>query len=145
MRQSQHRATEVAKTLSRFIRADLADDLSLAMINREFPGMSGEELLRVLAICQDEATLEYERSQELVASMRETTAGYAGLLALVDLWRSQSQEHRRMIGHISSELANTLDKLQAQWAVSSRHKCWERLTDLTSQRPHQCGRDDPRV
>ena len=40
MRQSQHRATEVAKTLSRFIKADLAEDLSLAMIKRKFPGMS---------------------------------------------------------------------------------------------------------
>jgi hypothetical protein len=145
MRQSQHRATEVAKTLSRFIRADLAEDLSLAMIKRKFPGMSGEELLRVLAICQDEATLEYERSQELVASMRETTAGYAALLALVDLWRSHPEKHRRMIGRISSELAKTLDKLQTQWAVSSRDNGWEHLTDLTSQRPHHCGGDDPRV
>jgi len=145
MRQSQHRATEVAKTLSRFIKADLAEDLSLAMINRKFPGLSGEELLRVLAICQDEATLEYERSQELVASMRETTAAYAALLALVDLWRSQSEEHRRMIGRISSELANTLDKLQAQWAASSRHMGWELLADLTSQGQPQCGRDAPRV
>ena len=77
--------------------------------------------------------------------MRETTAGYAALLALVDLWRSQSEEHRRMIGRISSELANTLDKLQAQWAASSRHLGWEILADLTSQGQPQCGRDDPRV
>jgi len=145
MRQSQHRATEVAKTLSRFIKADLAEDLSLSMINRKFPGLSGEELLRVLAICQDEATLEYERSQELLASMRETTAGYVALLALVDLWRSQSEEHRRMIGRISSELANTLDKLQAQWADSSRYEGWKLLANLTSQDQPQCGRDDPRV
>jgi hypothetical protein len=145
MGQNQHRATEVAKILSRFIKADLAEDLSLAMIKRKFPGMSGEEFLRVLAICQDEATLEYERSQELVASMRETTAGHAALLAIVDLWRSQSEEHRRMIGRVSSELANTPDKLQAQWAASSRHKGWELLANLTSQDPHQCGRDDPRV
>ena len=145
MRQSRHRATEVAKTLSRFIKADLAEDLSLAMIKRKFPGLSGEELLRVLAICQDEATLEYERSQELLASMRETTAGYGALLALVDLWRSQSEEHRRMIGRISSELANTLDKLQAQWADSFRYEGWELLADLASQGQPQCGRDDPRV
>jgi hypothetical protein len=138
-------ANSRSETLSRFIKADLAEDLSLAMINRKFPGMSGEELLRVLAICQDEATLEYERSQELVASMRETTAGYGALLALVDLWRSQSEQHRRMIGRISSELANTLDKLQTQWAASSRHGGWELLADLTSQGQPQCGRDDPRV
>ena len=62
MGQTQYRATEVAKTLSRFIKADLAEGLSLTLINRKFPGMSREELLRVLAICKDEATLEYERS-----------------------------------------------------------------------------------
>ena len=93
MGQTQHRATEVAKTLSRFIKADLAEDLSLAMINRKFPGISREDLLGVLAICQDEAALEYERSQELLASMRETTAGCAALFSLLDLWRSQSDEH----------------------------------------------------
>ena len=124
------------KPLSRFIKADLAEDLSLAMINRKFPGMSREELLRVLAICQDEATLEYERSQELLASMRETTTGYAALFALVDLWRSHSEEQRRSIGLASSELATTLDKLQAEFAVSSRHKGWELLANFTSQRPH---------
>jgi hypothetical protein len=133
---TQHRATEVAKTLSRFIKADLAEDLSLAMINRKFPGMSREEVLRVLDICKDEATLEYERSQELLASMRETTTGYAVLFALVDLWSSHSEEQRRSIGLASSELATTLDKLQAQLAVSSRHKGWELLANFASQRPH---------
>ena len=133
---TQHRATEVAKTLSRFIKADLAEDLSLTMINRKFPGMSREEVLRVLGICKDEATHEYERSQELLASMRETTTGYAVLFALVDLWSSHSEEQRRSIGLASSELATTLDKLQAQLAVSSRHKGWELLANFTSQRPH---------
>jgi hypothetical protein len=136
MGRTQHRATEVAKTLSRFIKADLAEDLSLAMINRKFPGMSREELLRALAICRDEAALEYERSQELLASMRETTAGYAALFTLVDLWRAHSEEQRRMIGCASSELASTLDKLQAQLADSSRHKGWELLANLTSQCPN---------
>ena len=136
MGQTQYRATEVAKTLSRFIKADLADGLALILINRKFPGISREELLRVLAICQDEATLEYERSQELLASMRETTTGYAVLFALVDLWRSHSEEQRRSIGLASSELATTLDKLQAEFAVSSRHKGWELLANFTSQRPH---------
>jgi hypothetical protein len=60
--QTQHRATEAAETLSRFIKADLAEDLSLAMINREFPGISREDLLRVFAICQDEAVLERART-----------------------------------------------------------------------------------
>jgi hypothetical protein len=40
MGQSQHRATEVAETLSRFIKADLAENLSLAMLHRKFPGIS---------------------------------------------------------------------------------------------------------
>ena len=133
---TQHRATEVAKTLSRFIKADLADGLALALINRKFPGMSREELLRVLAICKDEATLEYERSQELLVSMRETTTGYAALSALVDLWRSQSEEQRLMISDASFELAETLDRLQAQFAASSRHKGWELLAKVTSQGPH---------
>jgi len=97
MGQTQYRATEVAKTLSQFIKADLAEGLSLTLINRKFPGMSREELLRVLAICQDEVTLEYEPSQELLASMQETTTGHAALFALVDLWRShwQPRRHRR--------------------------------------------------
>ena len=112
----------MAKTLSRFIKADLAEGLSLALIHRKFPGMSRDELLRVFDICKDEATLEYERAQEVLASMRETTAGYAALFALVDLWRSQSEEQRRLISEASFELAETLDRLQAQ------------LTDLSSQK-----------
>ena len=86
----------------------------------------------MLAICQDEATLEYERSQELLASMRETTTGYAALFALVDLWRSQSEEQHRVISDASSELANTLDKLQAQLAASSRDEHWELLANLVN-------------
>ena len=129
---TQHRATEVAKTLSRFIKADLAEDLSLALVNRKFPGMSRDQLLCVLAICQDEAALEYEHSQEVLASMRETTTGYAALFALVDLWRSQSEEQHRVISDASSELANTLDKLQAQLAASSRDKHWELLANLVN-------------
>jgi hypothetical protein len=130
MGQTHHRATEVAETLSRFIKADLAEDLSLAMIRRKFPGLTREELLRVFAICQDEAVLEYERSQELLANMRETTAGYAALFALVDLWRSHSEEQRRLIGDASSELATTLDRLNEHLAASSRDKGWELLANL---------------
>ena len=44
MRQTQYRATEVAKTLGRYIKADLTEGLSLALINRKFPGMTREEL-----------------------------------------------------------------------------------------------------
>jgi hypothetical protein len=132
MGQTQHRATEVAETLSRFIKADLAEDLSLAMINRKFPGISHEDLLRVFAICQDEAVLEYERSQELLANMRETTAGYAALVALVDLWGSHSEEQRRLISDASSELADTLDQLSERLAASSRDKGWEMLAKLVS-------------
>ena len=132
MGQTHYRATEVAETLSRFIKADLAEDLSLAMIDRKFPGLSREELLRVFAICQDEAVLEYERSQELLANMRETTAGYAALFALVDLWRSHSEEQRRLISDASSELADTLDQLNEHLAVSSRDKGWELLANLVS-------------
>jgi hypothetical protein len=40
MRQTRHRVTEVAQALSRFIKADLADDRSLEMIGQEFPGIS---------------------------------------------------------------------------------------------------------
>jgi hypothetical protein len=136
MGQKHHRVIEVAKTLSRFIKADLAEDLSLAMINRKFPGISREELLRVLTICQDEAALEYERSQELLASMRETTTAYAALFALIDLWRSQSEEQRRVISDASCELADTLDRVQTQLAASSRHKGWELLANVTNQGPH---------
>ena len=132
MGQAHYRATEVAETLSRFIKADLAEDLSLAMIHREFPGLSSEELLRVFAICQDEAVLEYERSQELLANMRETTAGYAALFALVDLWRSHSEEQRRLISDVSSELVDTLDQLNEHLAASSRDKGWELLANLVS-------------
>lgn len=83
MGHTQHRATEVAKALGRFIKADLAEGLSLALLHRKFPGMTRDEILHVLDICKDEATLEYERSQEVLASMRETTAGYAALFGLL--------------------------------------------------------------
>jgi hypothetical protein len=132
MGQTHHRASEVAETLSRFIKADLAEDLSLAMIRRKFPGLSREELLRVFAICQDEVALEYERSQELLANMRETTAGYAALFALADLWRSHSAEQRRLISDASPELADTLDQLSEHLAASSRDKGWELLANLVS-------------
>ena len=135
MGQTQYRSIEVAQTLSRFIRADLADDLALALINSKFPGMSGEELLRVFRICQDEAALEYERSQEVLASVRETTTGYAALFALVDLWRSQSEEQRRAISDASIELAETLNRLQAQLATTSTQKGAQLLANLYSQRP----------
>lgn len=132
MGQTHYRAIEVAETLSRFIKADLADDLSLAMLHRKFPGLSTEELLRVFALCQDEAVLEYERSQELLANMRETTVGYAALFALVDLWRSHSEEQRRLISDASSGLADTLDQLSEHLAASSRDKGWELLANLVS-------------
>jgi len=130
MGQAHYRSTEVAKTLSRFIKADLAEGLALALIHRKFPGMSRDELLRVLDICKDEATLEYERSQELLASMLETTAGYAALFALVDLWRSHSEEQRRVISDASFELAETLDRLDAQLAAASTQKGPELLANL---------------
>ena len=117
MAQAQYRATEVAKTLRQFIKADLAEGLSLALIHRKFPGMSRDALLRVLEICKDEATLEYERSQELSASMRQTTVGCAALFALVDLWRLQSEEQRRQISDVSFALAESLERLQAQLAA----------------------------
>jgi len=131
MGQTQHRATEVAKTLGRYIKADLAEGLSLALINRKFPGMTREELSRVLAICQDDATLEYERTQEMLASMRETTAGYAALHALVDLWRSQSEEARSAIREASAEFAEVLNRLQAQLKTAPAQKGSELLANLT--------------
>ncbi len=130
MGQARHRATEVAKTLSRFIKADLAEGLSLALIDRKFPGMTRDEILRVLDICKDEATLEYERSQEVLASMRETTAGYAALFALLDLWRAQSEEQRQLISDASFELAETLERLETQFAEASRYMGPELLANL---------------
>ncbi len=135
MGQTQHRAIEVAKTLSRFIKADLAEGLSLALLHRKFPGMTRDETLRVLDICKDEATLEYERAQEVVASMRETTAGHAALLALLDLWRAQSEEQRRLISDASFEVAETLDRLETQFAESPRYPGAELLASL-HQRKH---------
>jgi len=130
MGQTQYRATEVAKTLGRYIKADLAEGLSLALINRKFPGMTRDELSRVLAICKDEATLEYERAQEMLVSMRETTAGYAALFALVDLWRSQSEEVRSAICDASIDLAEALNTLQAQLAAAPAQKGAELLANL---------------
>jgi hypothetical protein len=130
MGQTQYRATEVAKTLGRYVKADLAEGLSLALINGKFPGMTRDELSRVLAICKDEATLEYERTQEMLMSMRETTAGYAALFALIDLWRSQSEEVRSAIGQASAEIAEVLNRLQAQLAASPAQKDWQLLANL---------------
>ena len=130
MGQTQYRATEVAKTLGRYIKADLAEGLSLALINRKFPGMTREELSRVLAICKDEATHDYERAQEMLVSMRETTAGYAALFALVDLWRSQSEEVRSAIDQASPEFAEVLNRLQAQLAAAPAQKGSELLANL---------------
>ena len=97
--------------------------------------MSGEELLRVFGICQDEAALEYECSQEVLASMQETTTGYTALFALVDLWRSQSEEQRRAISDASFELAETLNGIEAQLATTSTQKGSQLLAHLYSQRP----------
>ena len=130
MRQTQYRATEVAQTLGRYIKADLAEGLSLDLINRNFPGMTREELSRVLAICKDEATLEYERAQEMLMSMRETTTGYAALIALIDLWRSQSEEVRSAIGEASAEFADVLNRLQAQLASAPAQMGSELLANL---------------
>ena len=133
MGQTQHRATEVAKTLSRFIKADLDESLSLALIHRKFPGVTRDEILHVLDICKDEATLEYERSQELLVSMQETTAGYAALFGLLDLWRTQSEEQRRPIREASFELAETLDRLETQFAESPRYPGAELLSNIGRQ------------
>ena len=130
MGQTQYRATEVAQTLGRYIKADLAEGLSLDLINRNFPGITREELSRVLAICKDEATLEYERTQEMLMSMRETTMGYAALFALIDLWRSQSEEVRSAIGQASAEFAEVLNRLQAQLAAAPAQKGSELLANL---------------
>jgi hypothetical protein len=130
MGQPQHRAIEVAKTLNLFVKADLAEGLSLALIHRKFPGISREELLRVLDICKDEVTLEYERTQEILTSMGEMTAGFAALLALLDLWRSHSEEQRRAISDASSQLAETLDRLQAHLAAAPTQEGSELLASL---------------
>ena len=130
MGQPQHRATEVAKTLSHFIKADLSEGLSLALIHRKFPEMCRDELIRVLDICKDEATLEYERTQEMLASMGEMTAGFAALFALLDLWRSHSEEQRRAISDASAQLAEMLDKLQAQLAATPTQEGSELLASL---------------
>jgi hypothetical protein len=85
MRQTRYRVTEVARALNRFIKADLSESLSLEIIGRRFPDISREEVLRALALCEDEAALEYERSQELIASMRVTTGA---MLCCWRLWTS---------------------------------------------------------
>ena len=103
------------------------------MVDRKFPGLSREELLRVFAICRDDAVLEYERSQELLANMRETTAGYAALFALVDLWRSHCEEQRCLIGDASSELADTLDQLNEP--KQGRGHNWQNYASRNFLRP----------
>jgi hypothetical protein len=52
------------------------------------------------------------------------------LLALVDLWHSQSDEQRRVIGGANAEFANALDRLQVKVA-SSRLEGLELLTNIT--------------
>ena len=64
--------------------------------------------------------------------MRETTAGYAALFALADLWRSHSEEQRRLISDASPELADTFDQLNEHLAASSRDRGWELLANLVS-------------
>ena len=136
MGQTHYRATQVAKTLSRFIRADLADDLSLEIIGRKFPGITEAELRRALDLCKDEVALDYERSQELLMSQRQMTAGYAALLALMELWRLQSHEQRRAIGATSPEFACALDHLQTGVAALSGYEGGAMLANLTGRTPH---------
>lgn len=109
------------------------------MIHRKFPGLSSEELLRVFAICQDDAAHEYERSHGLLANMPETRAGYAALFALADLWRSHSEVQRRLIRGASPELADSLDQLNQHLSASSRDKGWELLANLVDY-PWSCVR-----
>jgi hypothetical protein len=66
----------------------------------------------------------------VLASMRETTTGYAALFALADLWRSQSEEQRRAISDASFELAASLNRLQAQLATASTQKGSQLLANL---------------
>lgn len=136
MGQTRCRATQVAMTLSRFIRANLADDLSLEIIGRKFPGITEAELRRALDLCKDEVALEYERSQELLMSQRQMTAGYAALLALMELWRSQSDEQRHAIGAASAEFACALEHLQTGAAALSRYEGGTMLANLTGRTPH---------
>ncbi len=75
-------------------------------------------------------TLEYERTQEILTSMGEMTAGFAALLALLDLWRSHSEEQRRAISDASSQLAETLDRLQAHLAAAPTQEGSELLASL---------------
>jgi len=63
-------------------------------------------------------------------SMRETTAGYAALFSLIDLWRSQSEEVRSAIGQASTEFAELLNRLQAQLAAAPAQKDWQLLANL---------------
>ncbi len=136
MDQKQYRVTEVAKILHRFIKADLPEDLSLAMIGRQFPGISRGQLLDALVVCKDEAVLDRERSEEMLASMRETMAGYTALLALVSIWRSQSDEQRRAISRTSSELAGALNDLKIDLIEAHTQAGWGLLANLMSRKPH---------
>ena len=136
MGQKHYRVTEVARTLARFIKADLSEDVSLAMIGQEFPGISHEQLLHALAVCKDEAVLERERSEEMLASMRETATGYGALLALVAIWRSLSDEQQRAIGQASSKLAGALNKLQIDSKEAQRQEGWGMLASLMDRKPH---------
>ena len=136
MGQKQYRVTEVAEMLGRFIKADLDEGLSRIMIGQQFPGISHEQLLHALAVCRDEAVLERERSEEMLASMRETAAGYAVLLRLVGIWRSQSDEQRRVIAQANSEFACAFDKLQIDLRGAQTQERWKLVANPSSRKPH---------
>ena len=136
MGQKQYSVSEVAKVLHRFIKADLPDDLSLTMIGKEFPGISREQIREALVVCKDEMVLERERSEAMLASMRETAAGYGALLALVAIWRAQSDEQRCAIGRASSELVGALNDLEIDLSEAQRQEGWALLANHTSRRPH---------
>ena len=136
MGQNPYSVSEVAKVLHRFIKADLSEDLSLTMIGQEFPGISREQILEALAVCKDEVVLERERSEAMLANMRETAAGYGALLALVSIWRSQSDEQRRAIGRTSSELVGALNELEIDLTEAHRQEGWALLGNHTRSKPH---------
>ena len=69
MGQTRRRATKVAENAWPVSQGDLAEGLSLDLINRNFPGMTRRAFARPRD-CKDEATLEYERAQEMLMSVR---------------------------------------------------------------------------
>ncbi len=136
MGQKQYSVREVAKVLHRFIKADLSEDLSLTIIGQEFPDISREQVLEALVVCKDEVVLERERAEAMLASMRETTAGYGALLALVSIWRSQSDEQRRAIGRISAKLVAALNELELDLTDGHRREGWTLLPNHARRKPH---------